>query len=147
MLVLSIGATQVTTLEYGKINSHHPRIKTILPDELAKAYRENPDDVLFDFAISHSSIEHSGMGRYGDEMNPYGDVITVARVNCLLKQGGVFFMGVPTEPPFVDVVNYNAHRNFGPLMWLRVIFGFDVIDGVNPTQNEIYHSYLALKKE
>ncbi len=33
----------------------------------------------FDIMVSFSSLEHSGLGRYGDELNPWGDLITMAR--------------------------------------------------------------------
>ena len=30
----------------------------------------------FDVMVSFSSIEHSGLGRYGDELNPWGDLVS-----------------------------------------------------------------------
>ncbi len=29
--------------------------------------------------VSFSSLEHSGLGRYGDQLNPHGDLIAMAR--------------------------------------------------------------------
>jgi len=49
----------------------------------------------FDFVISDSSIEHSGMGRYGDAINPWGDLITMAKAWCVTKENGFFLLGVP----------------------------------------------------
>ena len=37
----------------------------------------------FDAVISYSSLEHSGLGRYGDALNPFGDIISVARAWCV----------------------------------------------------------------
>ncbi|KAK5964144.1 hypothetical protein GCK32_017207, partial [Trichostrongylus colubriformis] len=42
----------------------------------------------FDFAASFSSIEHSGLGRYGDPIDPIGDLREVWKTSCLLKKGG-----------------------------------------------------------
>ena len=38
----------------------------------------------FDCAASISSIEHSGLGRYGDQLNPWGDLVATAKLGCLL---------------------------------------------------------------
>lgn len=93
-MLLSLGAAKITTLEYGSIVSTHPQIDTIVPAEFAKRIRLKQVE-MFDFAASYSSLEHSGLGRYGDELNPYGDVVAVARIGCVLKQNGAFFLGLP----------------------------------------------------
>ena len=31
-------------------------------------------DQQYDCVASFSSVEHSGLGRYGDELNPFGDL-------------------------------------------------------------------------
>jgi Caenorhabditis protein of unknown function, DUF268 len=36
------------------------------------------------------------MFRYGDMLNPWGDLITMARAWCLVKPGGLGLVGVPT---------------------------------------------------
>ena len=46
---------------------------------------------MFDFAVSFSSIEHCGLGRYGDPLNPFGDFEAVAQVWCMCKPGALFF--------------------------------------------------------
>ena len=77
-LLLENGAGHVTTLDYVKINCDHPNITTITPDELRQAYLNNKFKE-FDFVVSFSSIEHSGLGRYGDGLNPWGDLIASAK--------------------------------------------------------------------
>ena len=71
------GASKVTTLEYNKIQSKHPRIETLLPDEMADLV--NKGQANFDGVVTYSSLEHSGLGRYGDELNPWGDLVSMAR--------------------------------------------------------------------
>ncbi|RCN40917.1 hypothetical protein ANCCAN_13142 [Ancylostoma caninum] len=52
----------ITTVEYQKITIYGTdKIKYIHPVELAQRWREYVEK--FDFAISFSSIEHSGLGR------------------------------------------------------------------------------------
>ncbi len=66
----------------------------------------------FDAVITFSSVEHSGLGRYGDAMNPWGDRQAVARAWCMTKRGGRIALGVPSGP---DAIFYNAHRLYGPV--------------------------------
>lgn len=72
-------------------------------------WRDNPDprvrkgDVLtveipresFDAIVSISTIEHIGLGAYGDPSDPYGDVKTMQRCAAWLKPGGWMYLDVP----------------------------------------------------
>ena len=69
------------------IQTDHPQIHTITPEELRKAYIKGKAPT-FDAMITYSSLEHSGLGRYGDSLNPWGDLITMAKAWCLLKPKG-----------------------------------------------------------
>ncbi|KIH56431.1 hypothetical protein ANCDUO_13388 [Ancylostoma duodenale] len=61
------------------------KIEYIHPIEFAQRWKENLEK--FDFAITFSSIEHSGQGRYGDPVDPIGDLREVMKVMCLLRKG------------------------------------------------------------
>lgn len=83
----------ITTIEHGFIISAIPYITTYIPIEFSKiALKKNQN---FDFVISYSSLEHSGLGRYGDELNPDGDIEAAEEVWCMLKKGGYFIIGLP----------------------------------------------------
>jgi hypothetical protein len=84
------GASFVDTLEYGYISTSHPQLRALLPEQfaLASLASEKP---RYDFAATFSSLEHSGLGRYGDALNPFGDLEVIAldlqsfsSVDCLL---------------------------------------------------------------
>nr|XP_022341369.1 uncharacterized protein LOC111135518 isoform X2 [Crassostrea virginica]XP_022341370.1 uncharacterized protein LOC111135518 isoform X2 [Crassostrea virginica] len=109
--VLNEGAKEVVTLEYGRIESKHPKIKTMIPSEFQKSFL-NGSLGLFDAVVTFSSVEHSGLGRYGDRLNPWGDIITVARTWCVTKDKGSLVIGVPYENG-KDYVLYNAGRVYG----------------------------------
>ncbi|CAK9303126.1 unnamed protein product [Gordionus sp. m RMFG-2023] len=66
----------------------------------------------FDFAISFSSIEHSGLGRYGDSLNPYGDLEAMAQIWCVMNPGSLLFLNVPFNRNRSSLV-WNAHRIYG----------------------------------
>lgn len=115
-ILLHHGAALVTTLEYGSITSEHPQIRTLTPEQFRKAYREGTLG-MFDAVVSYSSLEHSGLGRYGDALNPWGDLLGVARVWCVTKPQGFLFLGLPSSPNWSDQVMFNGHRVYGYLRW------------------------------
>jgi len=62
-----------------------------------------PKGLQFDAVVSYSSLEHSGLGRYGDPINPWADLITMSRAWCLTKQRGRALIAVPTGPDMVSL--------------------------------------------
>ena len=116
---LSLGARRVTTIEYGDIKSDHTQIRTVTPAQYRLRFIKRMQNStlghmkLFDVAISWSSLEHSGLGRYGDSMNPWGDVQAMARIWCMVKPGGHAVIGYPAG---YDAIEYNAHRVYGPIL-------------------------------
>jgi hypothetical protein len=74
----------VTTLEYAVISTDHPQLVTMTPNDMRAAYL-NATLPLFDEVVTISSVEHSGLGRYGDGLNPWGDVQAIARAWCVAK--------------------------------------------------------------
>lgn len=77
----------VTTAEYGSINATHPRTKWLHPSEFNKAGDAYMNK--YDIIASFSSVEHAGLGRYGDPLNPAGDLMVSAQLSCMLKPGGL----------------------------------------------------------
>ena len=55
--LLNAGAALVVTLEYGRIESDHPRLVPVIASELASAYLSDPHHL--DFVVTYSSLEHS----------------------------------------------------------------------------------------
>eukprot|EP00092_Neocalanus_flemingeri_P054318 GFUD01063962.1.p1 GENE.GFUD01063962.1~~GFUD01063962.1.p1 ORF type:complete len:207 (+),score=23.97 GFUD01063962.1:57-623(+) len=115
-VLLDRGAGKIVTLEYGHYISQHPRLEFIRPHEFRERYLEGTLDE-FDAVFTYSSIEHSGLGRYGDTLNPWGDIITVAQAWCVSKQDAKLAIGVPTFMNGVDRIEFNAHRVYGPILY------------------------------
>lgn len=107
--LLSHGANHIITIEYRSILSRVASITTLLPIQAASRYLSG-DFREVDFAFSYSSIKHSGLGRYGDLIDPFADLKSMQQISCLLKSGGLFFLGVPVGP---DAVFYNSMRVYG----------------------------------
>ncbi|XP_052067395.1 uncharacterized protein LOC127706764 [Mytilus californianus] len=113
--VLEAGAREVVTLEYGSIKSEHPKVKTMIPLDFRMRYLNNTLG-LFDGIVTFSSIEHSGLGRYGDALNPWGDIIAIARAWCVTKPGGSLTIGVQYNYDH-EYLHFNAHRWYGKIRY------------------------------
>jgi len=121
-LVLNAGAKHVTTIEYGEIDSTHPAVSALVPRKAAEMFLTGKLEP-FDFIMTYSSLEHSGLGRYGDALNPYGDLEAAAQAWCMLKPGGIFFLGVPVSSK--SHIRWNADRNYGPERLKEMAAGFE----------------------
>lgn len=114
--ILSTGVSDVTTLEYGRIDSRHPSLHTITPHEMRAKFSDYSE--AFDVIVTFSSVEHAGLGRYGDKLNPWGDRQAIARAWCATKPGGYLVIGVPFGQ---DAIEYNAHRIYGNIMYPHLV--------------------------
>lgn len=70
----------------------------------------------FDLALAVGSLEHSGLGRYGEALDPWADLVAMARIRCLLKPGGRAFVAVPTAK--LDGIVYNSFKSEKSLVFL-----------------------------
>ena len=52
--------------------------------------------------------------RYGDQLNPWGDIITMGRAWCQMKPKAFALVGVPTSK---DTICFNAHRMYGSFLY------------------------------
>ncbi|TPX34738.1 hypothetical protein SmJEL517_g02715 [Synchytrium microbalum] len=123
-MLLEYGAEHVSTLEFGTIVSLHPKITTYTPKDFTLGVLRKKI-APFDFVVSYSSLEHDGLGRYGDVLNPIGDLQTMAKMLSVLKPGGYAFIGVPC---CVDSLVWNVHRKYGPLRLKLMFAGYRLVE-------------------
>ncbi len=119
-IALEHGAT-VTTIEYNRIVCDCPDVKTLTVEEYSRSPR------TFDAAFSISSFEHDGLGRYGDPLNPEGDLQAMRRMKSTVKPGGLLYLAVPVGK---DKVVWNAHRIYGRRRLPLLLAGWKVVDRV-----------------
>jgi hypothetical protein len=122
--LLNAGAKHIMTIEYMKIKTDYPRLSAMHPSEAARAYLDKKWESV-DFAWSFSSLEHDGLGRYGDPLNPFGDLESIGRIRCLLKPGGILMVGFPSAQ---DALVWNAHRLYGKYRLALVFAGWRILD-------------------
>ena len=75
----------------------------------------------FDACLSISSFEHDGLGRYGDPLNPNGDLEAMQKMKTLLKPSGLMFLAVPVG---IETVWFNVHRIYGEHRFYALIKGW-----------------------
>lgn len=114
----------ITTIEYGKIKSNFPLIEVYTPKDFAK--KTLNENIKFDFVFSYSSLEHSGLGRYGDELEPDGDINAVEEIYCMLKRDGLFFLNVPFANK--SSILWNVHRYYGPERLKYLMANFEQLE-------------------
>jgi len=115
---IAYGAANITTVDFNKPTTDDPRLTTISIPEL------DATDAMFDILVSYSSLEHDGLGRYGDPVNPHGDLERMKKIRGLLKSDGLFFLGVPNAN---DALVFNAHRVYGPIRFPLLIEGWTLL--------------------
>ena len=86
-LLLHFNAKSVTTLDYIPPECNY-KINTLSMDNYKK-------EMKYDVIISFSSLEHDGLGRYGDPINPNGDIDACIEAYTMLNEEGYFICGIP----------------------------------------------------
>ena len=134
-ILVNYGAKTVTTVEYNVPICDNNIIKAISYKDFCNSSEK------YDAIVSYSSIEHSGLGRYGDPLNPNGDIQTMEMIYRSLNKDGLCFLGVPVG---VDALVWNAHRIYGQIR-IKLMFSdkFKEIDWIGCDKNHIYNLPLA----
>lgn len=131
-LLLHYGAKEIHTVEFGSIISEYAKIKAFTPDVFKFKFL-NGEIAPYDFAFSYSSLEHDGLGRYGDILNPIGDLQSMAKLLSLVRPGGHVAIGVPCCH---DRLDWNAHRIYGPIRLPLLFAGFQIL-GIYPSNSRM----------
>jgi len=88
------------------------------------------------------AIEHFGLGRYGDPIQPDGHLLGFENLLKMLKIGGTLYISFPIG--FRDEVHFNAHRIFSPrsiLTWQNSVplelLSFSYVDDSGDLHREV----------
>lgn len=71
-------------------------------------------------------VEHIGLGRYGDDIDPFGSEKAIIELKRVLKKGGVLLFSVPIDSE--NKIYFNAHRSFTRSYILDLFEGFEILD-------------------
>lgn len=90
--LISKGALKVFVTDVNKIQIQDDRIIFLSAEEL--------NTKKFDMIVSYSSVEHIGLGRYGDKIDLKGDIKFMDSIYDQLNDNGNFILGIPVAPEY-----------------------------------------------
>lgn len=99
---------EVTMIDVREFPCEIDGLNTLVDD--ATFLSQIPDNSL-DSLSALCSLEHFGLGRYGDPIDPEACFKCFANIQCKIKNGGHVYISVPIGR---ERVEFNAHRVFYP---------------------------------
>jgi SAM-dependent methyltransferase len=84
-------------------------------------------------------VEHIGLGRYGDPLDPFGSEKAIKELKRVLKVGGVILFSVPVDSE--NKIYFNAHRAFTRQYILELFDDFEVLDEKYHYGTKMYENY------
>lgn len=90
-------------------NTGHENI-SFLQANLMQPLAEN-ENIADSISCLHA-IEHFGLGRYGDPLDPFGHIKGFNNILKILKTGGILYISFPIGRK--NELHFNAHRVFHP---------------------------------
>lgn len=116
-MMITYGANKVDVYEYSDRDVEFEGVRYLKPHEIEKN--------KYDVCLSISSFEHDGLGRYGDSINPTGDIEAMEKMKTLVKEDGIMLLSVPVGR---DMIVFNRHRVYGELRLSMMLEKWDMID-------------------
>lgn len=84
-------------------------------------------------------VEHIGLGRYGDDIDPFGSEKAIKELKRVLKKGGVLLFSVPIDSE--NKIYFNAHRSFTRSYVLDLFEGFEILDEKYQYGEKLFDQY------
>lgn len=103
---------EIEVIDVRPITSTIPGIKFVEADLMQAAKMPGTDAGGYCDSLSClHAIEHFGLGRYGDPLDPKGHESGIRNMAQLVRPGGVFYLSTPIGS---ERVEFNANRVFDP---------------------------------
>ena len=81
------------------------------------------EDNSIDSLSCMHTVEHVGLGRYGDQIDPDGDIKAVKELSRVVSKGGSLLFVVPIGKPKIE---FNAHRIYSYDMVINMFPDFSI---------------------
>ena len=108
---------EIEVLDVRPLKNNIQGIKFTQIDLMNNASLSNLINSYVSLSCLHT-IEHFGLGRYGDPINPNGYIDGIKNMSTLLKKGGKFYLSTPIGK---ECVEFNANRIFNPIKLLQLL--------------------------
>jgi hypothetical protein len=134
-ICLQQGYTNITTSDYSFTRIQDSRIKFVLTKDL------NLITHNFDVIITFSSIEHDGLGRYGDPISPTGSFDAVNNFYHMLNKNGYLLCGIPVlsneKINTYTIIESNYHIIFSQKDLDKLFKSFVLVDTIKPIETNV----------
>lgn len=84
-------------------------------------------------------VEHIGLGRYGDEIDPFGSEKAIQELKRVVKASGIIIFSVPVDAS--NTVYFNANRAFTREYVISLFDGFDLLEEKYQYGQDLINSY------
>lgn len=121
-MCLCYGCKSCTIVEYLQRHSDRTDLRYITTDKFKV---EIDQGIKYDICLSISSIEHDGLGRYGDPIDPDADLRDMSESSKILNDNGLLMLAVPVGK---DKVVWNAHRIYGTLRLPLLLKDWNIVE-------------------
>ena len=134
VLTISILSAMVDTIfvDYRPLKASLPGLTSIPGNILSLPFDENSVESLSCLHV----IEHIGLGRYGDPIDPEGSLKAAAELQRIVSLGGKLFLSLPIGR---ERICFNAHRVHAPASVLRMFSQMRLVEFSYVDDNGQYH--------
>lgn len=131
LLAMGIAVTMIDVRDFPQ---QVEGLRTIIDD--ATTLRQVSDESIESLSAL-CSLEHFGLGRYGDTVDPEGCFRCFANIQKKLKKGGDLYISVPVGK---ERVEFNAHRIFYPATVIDSFTDMELVEFSCATETKIEHN-------
>lgn len=110
-----------TSVDIRPVQSQLPGLTNVKGDITALRFADNSQECVVSLCV----IEHIGLGRYGDKIDPLGAEKAAKELSRVLKPGGHLFISTMVGKPCLA---FNAHRIFAVQDFLAMFPDLEVVD-------------------
>lgn len=125
----------VTMIDIRPLPLSLPNLHFIKGSITALPFEDNSLDSISSLCV----VEHIGLGRFGDELDPFGSEKAISELKRVVKWGGVMLFSVPVDSE--NRVCFNAHRTFTRDYLLKLFEGFEIIEEKYIYGQTLFDSY------
>lgn len=135
-----LNASKTITLDYTRKYYHDPKLDWYHVNDFLEDMIKTEQIETIENGATFSSIEHAGLGRYGDPLSPDGDLDVMKQVHCFLKPESLFFVGgvFNTLPDEKGQLVFNAHRIYGSKRLKLLFEGWEILEKDNEEKRNIF---------